>query len=137
MKKLMFLAALSLFGAANVSASDMSENARNAVCVMLNSGDAKYVAFMEDPVILAADGSLTVTPKSASQPSVVVDLADVGLITAVYHDFSTDGMDEISTATGSTVKAVYDLNGCPVSKIVPGQVYILKFTDGSTKKVTK
>ena len=133
----MFLAALSLLGAANVSASDTSENARNAVCVMLKSGDAKYVAFTEDPVIQTADGRLTVTPMSADQSSVVVDLSNVGLITAVYHDFSTDGIDGLSAETGRAVKAVYDLNGCKVSKIVPGQVYILKFTDGSTKKVTK
>ena len=120
-----------------MSASDTSENARNAVCVMLKSGDAKYVAFTEDPVIQTADGRLTVTPMSADQSSVVVDLSNVGLITAVYHDFSTDGIDGLSAETGRTVEAVYDLNGCKVSKIVPGQVYILKFTDGSTKKVTK
>lgn len=137
MKKLMFLAALTLFSAATVSASDTAENARNAVCVTLKSGDAKYVAFTEDPVIQTADGSLTVTPKDDGKNPVVVELANVGTITAVYHDFSTDGIDGLSTETGREVKAVYDLSGRQVSKIVPGQVYILKFTDGSTKKTTK
>ena len=133
----MFLVALALFSATTVSASDTAEKARNAVCVTLKSGDAKYVAFVEDPVIQAADGNLTVTPKDAGENPVVVELASVGTITAVYHDFSTDGVDGLSAETGRAVKAVYDLGGRQVSKIVPGQVYILKFTDGSTKKTAK
>ena len=130
----MFLAALALFGAATVSAEDTGEKARNAVCVLLKSGDAKYVAFEENPVIEAADGNLTVTGKTAGQNPVVVELSEVGTISAVYHDFTTVGISSLSAETGKEVKAVYDLGGRQVSRIVPGQVYILKFSDGSTKK---
>lgn len=133
----MFLAALSLFNAAAVSAQDTAEESRNAVCVTLKSGDAKYVAFTENPVINAADGNLTVAPKGGTGKPVVVELSSVGEITAVYHDFSTDGIDGLSAETGREVKAVYDLSGRQVSKVVPGQVYVLKFTDGSTKKTAK
>lgn len=137
MKKLLFLAALLTGGAATVSASDTSGSTLNAVCVTLTSGDAKYVAFTEDPVIETSDGKLTVSPKGAGQTPVVVELAEVGKITAVYHDFSTDGIGGLSAETGRNVKAVYDLSGRQVREIVPGQVYILKFTDGSTKKTAK
>ena len=138
MKKLMFLAALALSGAGTVSASGTGVDARNAVCVMLNSGDAKYVAFTENPVIEAKDGCLVVAGKTtAGQNSVVVELADVGTITAVCHDFSTGIVAGLSSETGKEVKAVYDLSGKRVSSIVPGQVYVLKFTDGSTKKTVK
>lgn len=132
----MFLAALSLFGAATVSAQDTGEKARNAVCVTLKSGDAKYVAFKSNPLIQSTDGNLTIAATTGEEAPVVVELSSVGTITAVYHDFSTDGISGLSAETGREVKAVYDLNGRPVSHIVPGQVYILKFTDGSTKKTT-
>lgn len=132
----MFLAALSLFSAASVSAQDTGEKTRNAVCVTLKSGDAKYVAFTSGPIIQSANGSLTITPTTGEEAPVTVELSSVGTITAVYHDFSTDGISGLATETGREVKAVYDLNGRPVSRIIPGQVYILKFTDGSTKKTS-
>ena len=132
----MFLASLALLGSATVSLADTVEKTRNAVCVTLKSGDAKYVAFAEAPVINASDGKLTVAPKNDAEAAVVVELSSVGTITAVYHDFSTDGIEMLSGETGRKVKAVYDLRGRQVIKIVPGQVYILKFTDGSTKKTT-
>ena len=132
----MFLASLALLGSATVSLADTVEKARNAVCVTLKSGDAKYVAFAEAPVINASDGKLTVASKSGAEAAVVIELSSVGTITAVYHEFSTDGIEMLSGETGRKVKAVYDLSGRQVSKIIPGGVYILKFTDGSTKKTT-
>ncbi len=137
MRKLLFLAALLSTGAAGLSAADNSEKALNAVCVTLKSGEAKYVAFTEKPVIQAQDGELQVTGSEDQSKLVIAPFADVDVITAVYHDFDTDNIEDISSETGRTVDAVYDLSGKKVNKILPGQVYLIKFTDGSTLKTAK
>lgn len=132
MKKLLFLAALTMVGAATVSAADTGEKARNAVCVTLKSGDAKYIAFKENPIISSENGQLTVS--SATENCTLAELADVSSITAVYHDFTVDGISALEGETQRTVKGIYDLNGKRVDRIVPGNVYVLKFSDGSTLK---
>ncbi len=137
MKKLLFLAALLSTGVAGLSVADNPSNALNAVCVTLKSGDAKYVAFTDKPVIQAINGELQVTGQEENTQLVVAPFTDVDVITAVYHDFTTDNIENISSETGREVKAVYDLSGKQVKKILPGQVYLIKFTDGSTLKTAK
>ncbi len=140
MKKLLFLAALLSTGVAQLSYADDTEQALNAVCVTLKSGDAKYVAFTDKPTIQALDGELQVVGSEEEKSLVVAQFADVDVINAVYHDFSadqTDAVENISSETGREVKAIYDISGKQVKSIRPGQVYLIKFTDGSTLKTAK
>lgn len=133
----MFLAAQALLCTAPVLAQTADATSRNAVCVLLGSGDAKYVAFKENPVINSTDGKLVVTDMETKKQLLLADLSDVSSITAVYHDFTVTSIEGLSKDTGKEVKAVYDLSGKPVKEVLPGQVYILKFTDGSTVKAVK
>lgn len=135
MRKLLFLAALAMLSVASALAQD-STKVRNAVCVTLKNGDAKYVAFTNKPLISTEGASLKAVSETDSKTLVICPLADVETITAVYHDFSTDGIAEVPTGMGKQLKAIFDLSGRKVENIVPGEVYILKFTDGSTKKAS-
>lgn len=137
MKKLMFLAALAFSGVASVSVQGAEEPTRNAVCVQLSSGDAKYVAFTDNPVINSKDGKLVVSDLQSQKELLLSELSEVSSITAVYHDFTVTDIQSMKENLGREVKAIFDLSGKQVSKVIPGQVYILKFTDGSTQKIAK
>lgn len=134
MKKAYLLAALAL-GAASVSAQD-TEASKNAVCINLKSGEAQYVAFTEKPLISVTSEGLVVTNTETNATVCSTPLSEVAAITATYHDFDggTTSIDSLASETGRQVKAIYDLTGKQVQTIEPGKVYVIQFTDGSTKK---
>lgn len=136
MKKYLLLSALLLSGAAGSYAQDVGEPSRNAVCIALSSGDAQYVAFSTHPLISTSGANLVVANAETGQQTLVLALADVASITATSHDFTT-AIDQMAQETGREIKAIYDLQGQEVTTIKPGRVYIIKYTDGSTKKTTK
>ncbi len=138
MKKLMFLAASLLCGVAGAFAQNAATE-RNAVCIDMKSGEAKYVAFTDEPDMYVAPWETTtfVVDTKTSGTGLELKLAQIAKISAVYHDFTSTGIDQISKEVGREVEAVYDLSGRKVTTINPGQVYILKYTDGSAEKVLK
>lgn len=136
MKKLMFLAASLLCGVAGAFAQNAAAE-RNAVCIDMKSGEAKYVAFTDEPDMYVAPWEPTTFIVDLNSTSLEMELAQVAKITAVYHDFNATGIDQISKEVGRQVESVYDLSGRKVTTINPGQVYILKYTDGSAEKVLK
>lgn len=136
MKKLMFLAASLLCGVAGAFAQNAAAE-RNAVCIEMKSGEAKYVAFTDEPDMYVAPWEPTTFIVDLNSTSLEMELAQVAKITAVYHDFNATGIDQISKEVGRQVESVYDLAGRKVTTINPGQVYILKYTDGSAEKVIK
>lgn len=132
----MFLAASLLCGVAGAFAQNASAE-RNAVCIEMKSGEAKYVAFTDEPDMYVAPWEPTTFIVDLNSTSLEMELAQVAKITAVYHDFNATGIDQISKEVGRQVESVYDLAGRKVTAINPGQVYILKYTDGSAEKVIK
>lgn len=121
-------------GTAGASADNAQRASRNAVCITLKSGDAKYVAFTDEPVISTAGGKLTVVSAADNKSLALADIADVEKITAVYYDFST-GVAKV-TVGDTTTEQVFNLDGTRATTIVPGRVYIIR-TGNVTRKVVK
>ncbi len=136
MKKLMFLAASLLCGVAGAFAQNAAAG-RNAVCIDMKSGEAKYVAFTDEPDMFVAPWEPTTFLVNLASGPLELELAQIAKISAVYHDFTSTGIDQISKEVGREVEAVYDLSGRKVTTVNPGQVYILKYTDGTAEKVLK
>lgn len=135
MKKSLLLSALLLSSVAVSHAQTASETTPNAVCLTLTSGQAEYVAFTTHPQITTADGQLIVSDAESNATALSKSLADIASITAVYHNFTDPtGITSLSQETGKTVESIYDLQGRTVTTVQPGKVYILKYSDGSTKK---
>ncbi len=136
MKKLLFLTASLLCGVAGAFAQNATAE-RNAVCIDLKSGQAKYVAFTDEPYMFVTSSD----PKSfmvySNSSELSLEVGQIEKITAVYHDFNATGVDQISKELNREVESVYDLSGRKVTTINPGQVYILKYTDGSAEKTVK
>ncbi len=136
MKKLMFLTASLLCGVAGAFAQNATAE-RNAVCIDLKSGQAKYVAFVDEPEMYVSPTDAATFIVASKTGEISLELTQVDKITAVYHDFNATGVDQISKEVNREVESVYDLSGRKVSTIIPGQVYILKYTDGSAEKTIK
>ena len=54
----------------------------------------------------------------------------------VAYDFETDGIQGVKTdaAVKGEVEAIYSVDGVKVSAMVPGGIYIVKYSDGSVEK---
>jgi hypothetical protein len=50
---------------------------------------------------------------------------------------ATSGINGVTGTTTNSQEAIYNINGQRVSTMQPGQVYIVKYADGTTKKVLK
>ncbi len=132
MKKIILLAAVALLSATSVFAQ--TESTKNAVCVTFKSGDAKFVAFTEEPKIIARQGQIFAIT-SGGTTTKVCDVIDLDKITAVHHDFTSTGISLPELELGETPK-VYTLDGRQVTTLESGKVYIIK-TSRSTKKFIK
>lgn len=136
MKKLTFLTASLLCGVAGAFAQNATAE-RNAVCIDLKSGQAKYVAFTDEPDMFVPSWDTSSFMVYTNSSEITLEVAQIEKITAVYHDFNATGVDQISKELNREVESVYDLSGRKVTTINPGQVYILKYTDGSAEKTVR
>ena len=86
--------------------------------------------------------SKTITPYNNNGVIVAVTVTSNDLKTAnVYYILiegaTTSIKDTKATIANNGIQAIYNLAGQQVGSMTPGQVYIVKTTDGQTKKVIK
>lgn len=102
-------------------------------------------SFSLDDFVVEADGAgAFVTKKITSDDNGTYvtltvtsnDLSEAVVRTITFKNLST-GIKNASVTTATGVKAIYNLAGQQVSSMASGNVYIVKTTDGKTKKVIK
>lgn len=64
------------------------------------------------------------------------DPTAMAIAPVVAYDFETDGIQGVKTdaAVKGEVEAIYSVDGVKVSAMVPGGIYIVKYSDGSVEK---
>lgn len=135
MRKFLLMVAVS-FIALSALASESGQTMLNAVCVTLKSGTCKYVAFTDQPKIVAEAGKLCVISLVSHEKLVVAECSDVEKITAEYHDFSSTNIRKTVFVNGKKVEEVYNIDGTKATRIEPGKIYIIQ-GDCKTRKVIK
>ena len=108
--------------------------ADNAVVLTTKSGEQKFVAF-EDNVVLTTNSNKQLVLTSGNEV-LTLNIADIASIKTQEYDFSG------TTAVGS-VKAdgdecqIFDLNGRKINSVTPGQIYIIKKGNKTSKEIAK
>ncbi len=108
--------------------------ADNAVVLTTKSGEQKFVAF-EDNVVLTTNSDKQLVLTSGNEV-LTLNIADIASIKTQEYDFSS------TTAVGS-VEAdggecqLFDLNGRKINSVTPGQIYIIKKGNKTSKEIAK
>lgn len=122
-----------IFSATMLLAS-LTAMADNAVVLTTKSGEQKFVAF-EDNVVLTTNSDKQLVLTSGNEV-LTLNIADIASIKTQEYDFSG------TTAVGS-VKAdggecqIFDLNGRKINSVTPGQIYIIKKGNKTSKEIAK
>lgn len=122
-----------IFSTAMLLAS-LTAMADNAVVLTTKSGEQKFVAF-EDNVVLTTNSDKQLVLTSGNEV-LTLNIADIANIKTQEYDFSS------TTAVGS-VEAdggecqIFDLNGRKINSVTPGQIYIIKKGNKTSKEIAK
>ena len=114
--------------------ASLTAMADNAVVLTTKSGEQKFVAF-EDNVVLTTNSNKQLVLTSGNEV-LTLNIADIASIKTQEYDFSG------TTAVGS-VKAdgdecqIFDLNGRKINSVTPGQIYIIKKGNKTSKEIAK
>lgn len=114
--------------------ASLTAMADNAVVLTTKSGEQKFVAF-EDNVVLTTNSDKQLVLTSGNEV-LTLNIADIANIKTQEYDFSS------TTAVGS-VEAdggecqLFDLNGRKINSVTPGQIYIIKKGNKTSKEITK
>lgn len=114
--------------------ASLTAMADNAVVLTTKSGEQKFVAF-EDNVVLTTNSDKQLVLTSGNEV-LTLNIADIANIKTQDYDFSG------TTAVGS-VKAdggecqLFDLNGRKINSVTPGQIYIIKKGNKTSKEIAK
>lgn len=108
--------------------------ADNAIVFTTKNGEQKFVAF-EYNVALSTnqDKELVV---STGDGEFKFDIADITSIKTQDYDFSSTTSVGSITADESGSQ-LYDINGRKVSTVTPGQIYIIKKGNKTTKQIAR
>ena len=122
-----------IFSTAMLLAS-LTAMADNAVVLTTKSGEQKFVAF-EDNVVMTTNSDKQLVLTSGNEV-LTLNIADIANIKTQEYDFSS------TTAVGS-VEAdggecqIFDLNGRKINSVTPGQIYIIKKNNKTSKEIAK
>jgi hypothetical protein len=114
--------------------ASLTAMADNAVVLTTKSGEQKFVAF-EDNVVMTTNSDKQLVLTSGNEV-LTLNIADIASIKTQEYDFSS------TTAVGS-VKAdgsecqIFDLNGRKINSVTPGQIYIIKKGNKTSKEIAK
>ena len=114
--------------------ASLTAMADNAVVLTTKSGEQKFVAF-EDNVVMTTNSDKQLVLTSGNEV-LTLNIADIANIKTQDYDFSS------TTAVGS-VKAdggecqIFDLNGRKINSVTPGQIYIIKKGNKTSKEFAK
>ena len=114
--------------------ASLTAMADNAVVLTTKSGEQKFVAF-EDNVVLTTNSDKQLVLTSGNEV-LTLNIADIASIRTQEYDFSS------TTAVGS-VEAdggecqIFDLNGRKINSVTPGQIYIIKKGNKTSKEIAK
>ena len=114
--------------------ASLTAMADNAVVLTTKSGEQKFVAF-EDNVVMTTNSNKQLVLTSGNEVQ-TLNIADIASIKTQEYDFSS------TTAVGS-VEAdggecqIFDLNGRKINSVTPGQIYIIKKGNKTSKEIAK
>lgn len=114
--------------------ASLTAMADNAVVLTTKSGEQKFVAF-EDNVVMTTNSDKQLVLTSGNEV-LTLNIADIASIRTQEYDFSG------TTAVGS-VRAdggecqIFDLNGRKINSVTPGQIYIIKKGNKTSKEIAK
>lgn len=114
--------------------ASLTAMADNAVVLTTKSGEQKFVAF-EDNVVMTTNSDKQLVLTSGNEV-LTLNIADIANIKTQEYDFSS------TTAVGS-VEAdggecqIFDLNGRKINSVTPGQIYIIKKNNKTSKEIAK
>ena len=114
--------------------ASLTAMADNAVVLTTKSGEQKFVAF-EDNVVMTTNSDKQLVLTSGNEV-LTLNMADIASIRTQEYDFSS------TTAVGS-VEAdggecqIFDLNGRKINSVTPGQIYIIKKNNKTSKEIAK
>ena len=114
--------------------ASLTAMADNAVVLTTKSGEQKFVAF-EDNVVMTTNSDKQLVLTSGNEV-LTLNIADIASIKTQEYDFSS------TTAVGS-VEAdggecqIFDLNGRKINSVTPGQIYIIKKGNKTSKEIAK
>lgn len=114
--------------------ASLTAMADNAVVLTTKSGEQKFVAF-EDNVVMTTNSNKQLVLTSGNEV-LTLNIADIASIKTQEYDFSS------TTAVGS-VEAdggecqLFDLNGRKINSVTPGQIYIIKKDNKTSKEIAK
>ena len=114
--------------------ASLTAMADNAVVLTTKSGEQKFVAF-EDNVVMTTNSDKQLVLTSGNEV-LTLNITDIANIRTQEYDFSS------TTAVGS-VEAdggecqIFDLNGRKINSVTPGQIYIIKKNNKTSKEIAK
>lgn len=114
--------------------ASLTAMADNAVVLTTKSGEQKFVAF-EDNVVMTTNSDKQLVLTSGNEV-LTLNIADIANIKTQDYDFS-------GTTAVSSVKAdggecqLFDLNGRKINSVTPGQIYIIKKGNKTSKEIAK
>ena len=114
--------------------ASLTAMADNAVVLTTKSGEQKFVAF-EDNVVMTTNSNKQLVLTSGNEV-LTLNIADIANIKTQDYDFSgTTAVDSVEADGGEC--QFFDLNGRKTNSVTPGQIYIIKKGNKTSKEIAK
>lgn len=114
--------------------ASLTAMADNAVVLTTKSGEQKFVAF-EDNVVMTTNSDKQLVLTSGNEV-LTLNIADIANIKTQDYDFSgTTAVGSVEADGGEC--QIFDLNGRKINSVTPGQIYIIKKGNKTSKEIAK
>lgn len=114
--------------------ASLTAMADNAVVLTTKSGEQKFVAF-EDNVVMTTNSNKQLVLTSGNEV-LTLNIADIASIRTQEYDFSgTTAVGSVEADGGEC--QIFDLNGRKINSVTPGQIYIIKKGNKTSKEIAK
>lgn len=114
--------------------ASLTAMADNAVVLTTKSGEQKFVAF-EDNVVMTTNSNKQLVLTSGNEV-LTLNIADIASIRTQEYDFSgTTAVGSVEADGGEC--QIFDLNGRKINSVTPGQIYIIKKNNKTSKEIAK
>ena len=114
--------------------ASLTAMADNAVVLTTKSGEQKFVAF-EDNVVMTTNSNKQLVLTSGNEV-LTLSIADIASIRTQEYDFSgTTAVDSVEADGGKC--QIFDLNGRKINSVTPGQIYIIKKGNKTSKEIAQ
>ncbi len=114
--------------------ASLTAMADNAVVLTTKSGEQKFVAF-EDKVVMTTNSNKQLVLTSGNEV-LTLNIADIASIKTQEYDFSgTTAVGSVEADGGEC--QIFDLNGRKINSVTPGQIYIIKKGNKTSKEIAK